>query len=609
MGLSFTDFTPLIDSSTGIFCHLLQIDETKIIIDCGINESFDYSIYDSVKSLIESSDCILLTSFDLLHIGAVGLFPDIPVYCSIPTAILGRIILDNHKSIIGDQVVNSFNPKQIKFLQPFKINETEIVSYNSGFTLGNSAYKITTLNQSIGISYNLNHRKENFIDGFNHLNFENIDVFITNSGYVDSVKTTIKKRDETLVKLFNSFSSILHDSKLIITVSFTRLLELLAIIHKQDVLLISPFAKLFIERTKAMFEWAGAKADENTLFSNIKYGYISEIKNHNIIIVVDENTDGYLGTVLDQLNTSDHSLLLLDRKAADFNPEILKVYTFEYNKVEVKKVLQKTTGESESISEDNDLDHWSLRTNTIFCDDYPGETLLFPTLRKRRQINPYGETINFEFEKKEEIAHQEPPLEKIQIVESKSLIKTGIIPLFNMVEGSIPGISDPCSFKTIIESFSPKKIVLVNDFPDFAKFLSTNLQIGRNKIESIICDRKLRLKAYKSASKSLVCEEIMNLEFKRILNKKISKFIAKRSSNLIEYNGDYSKFTIGKLDLNSIKRSLIESGYQVESFDNQLLVNGILKLIQVNNELRLESDSADLACGVRKVLYNFITII
>ncbi len=36
---------PLIPTETGIYCHLLTLDDMKIVIDCGIGQNFDYSVY------------------------------------------------------------------------------------------------------------------------------------------------------------------------------------------------------------------------------------------------------------------------------------------------------------------------------------------------------------------------------------------------------------------------------------------------------------------------------------------------------------------------------------------------------------------------------------
>ena len=120
---------PLINPETYVFCHLIEISTTKIIVNWGINNSFEYEMYDSVKDIINSADCIIVTSFHLSHIGAIGLFPDKPVYCSIPTAILGRIQLEEFAETIklkNKQILFYLKPIQIQFSQPFKVKNVEI---------------------------------------------------------------------------------------------------------------------------------------------------------------------------------------------------------------------------------------------------------------------------------------------------------------------------------------------------------------------------------------------------------------------------------------------------------------------------------------------------
>ena len=93
---SSIQLNPLIDMKTGIFCYLLEIESTKIVVDCGIDTSFSYSLYDPILNIISSSDCILLTSYELSHMGAISLFPHVPIYCTMPTSVLGRLVLEDY---------------------------------------------------------------------------------------------------------------------------------------------------------------------------------------------------------------------------------------------------------------------------------------------------------------------------------------------------------------------------------------------------------------------------------------------------------------------------------------------------------------------------------
>jgi len=732
MGQSFISLTPLIDTKTGIFCHLLEIYEVKIIIDCGIGQDFDYSIYESVQETINDSHCILLTSFDMKHMGAVGLFPNVPVYCSIPTAVLGRIVLDSYRVYLEDRknraqageridldgskshlkagkssknsenfskVLNIFNPKQIKFSQPFKIKDVEISCYNAGYILGNSAFKITTDLQSITVCYNFNHRKENLLNGIDTCTIASTSIFITNSEYVNVRACTIKARDQSIVdNVKRGCSKISDDSddnikkikkedegsdatmsytqslakipgqwdgagkkepevlameanasagrferseqqtneifecemglhekesvaknetsnacagKTIITVSYARLLELLCILHQEDKIVVSLNASLFYERTKSMIEWAGSKAPELLNSTNTHFGRISDIGSHKIVIVVEEmHPYGYLGTVLEKYNSPESMLLLFDRKESDFFPESLNIYDFSYHKKEIVSPELKADADSDSSSEEPEHEHWSHCHKTVFFSSLFPSNYTFPQVKKRRQNNLYGEPVLFEFQKKiEESSLKDISQEHVEVIETATVRKTGLTPLFRVRHMDMPGMSDWYSCKTVLEGFDPQRVIFANDYEDCALFLSTACKVGKISIESDICREKLHLGALSLHRKVLISEKIMSLEFKSVLNKKISKFKARVADGIVDVAGDYDPLTIGIVNLAMIKKYLVENGYQVEDFGLYLLVDQHLKVFIGENSFKIEAEDQNLLVGVREILYKFLLVV
>lgn len=605
MGLSQINLTPLIDTSTGIFCHLLEIGKSRIIIDCGIGPEFDYSIYDTIKETVESADGILITSFDVHHMGAVGLFKDVPVYCSIPTAVLGQIILQGYSKMLGEKVLSVFDPKQIKFSQPFKINETEVVCYNTGFTLGNSSYKIKDSRQTLGIGYNINHRRENFLNGFNQDHFEKVDILITNSSYSNFENTTLKSRDEFINNIIES-----NVSKIVITVSYTRLLELLTIISN-DVLIISSTAQLFIQRTKSMIEWAGTKAEKYHSFSNCHFGNVSNINEHRIIVVVEEiHNQGYLGTVLETLGNTQGVLLTLDREESDIDLSNLCVYQFSYSKTEIKAKVAEVVGEEScSVSEESDHDHWSLKYNTKFVEPECTDIPLFPSIKRRRQHNPYGEPVIFQFENKiVETESIEIQPQKFEIIESKKLLKVGTSTMLKYISYSIPGISDARSFKTIIDAICPSKLIFVNDFKDSADYLCFTFNL-EGKVPGSICENKSCLKTFQTTTKAVISDEMLDLQFRKIQKYNVSSFIALKKDSVISKGGDNECLTVGYLDTLKIKKELVKAGYNVEDIEGCMLVNNSLKIKIEKAVVEVESNNSELLVGVRNILYEFIAIV
>lgn len=600
---------PLIETRGGVFCHLLEIGATKIIIDCGMGEDFDYSIYEPCADIIRAADCILITSFDIRHIGALGYFPETPVYCSVPTAILGQITLDDlaykFKSFYNKEIFPEIKPTQIKFSQPFKINDLEICAYNGGYCVGNSVFKISFDLQSVIVGYNINQRKENYLDGFtNDMLFSPV-AFITNSAYSTVSPYTLKSRDETLLKEIKGCAG-----KVIISVRFTRMVEILCIISKESIIVVSKYGKNFVDRLKSMIEWAGSKAGD--LFSeiNITFGKITDIRDHSVVIVINEGFEhGVLGTVLDRYNSRENMLLLIDRKAEEFRPERLNVYEFKYTIKEKDLSLDtvEEVTESESLDEDSTV-HWSKYKKTFFVDKFDRRNL-FPHMPRKVYNTDYGEIFKFNFEKKVENPIKEYQNNDVEEIETAVLVKTGIQPLFAVRGLFMPGISDFQSSKTVIESLSPQKIAIVNDRNENALFYCASADNGSSKSETILCTSEVGLGSASCITKVSVSEQISKLNFKKIGGKRVSKFLAAKTENLMDIAGDYGPILVGSLSLLKLRKALIEAGFLVEVEENVLVVGNKLRVTFDGDRISIETKENNLLMGVRNVIYKYVTVI
>lgn len=642
MSQSNINLTPLISTKTGIFCHLLEFEDVKMIIDCGIDYDYDSSIYKSLTPIINSADCILITCFDIRHMGAIGLFPDVPVFCSIPTAVLGKIVLDNMKSQLIDKQsqsqnlnetplkrqfkssaknnehinvlnnINRFNPIQVKFSQPFKVKNIEINCYNAGCTIGNSVFKITKDLNNIVVCYNFNHRKENILDGLDLTAITEPDVFITNSLYVREKFRPIKTRNQELLDEIKCHLSSKEQTnkKVILTVSFPRLLELLSILNTDETLVLSSYAKLFVERAKSMIEWASTRAYD--FLSNIKvsFGKISEINNYDTIIIVDElNGYGYLGSVLDKLDSKDIKIILLDRPTDQFYLSYLNIYDYYY--------IQKDKGKDElhselSSSEDNqssesDLGGWGDGKNTVFLVSCCPIRIKFP----RKQNSLYGETVYFNFKKELNKASVSPEVisSNYEIVEKRLYKSTGIISELKVKSFDFDGISDFKSQNIIIECIDPKKVVIINDNDEFALFINSVLNLNQLVKKSCICDMKLPMNITETVRKYVVSDSIAELQFKEILDKKISKCKVIINDGILEPQEDPNKITIGIYNPTLAKKLFIENGFNVIENDNNLIVNDNTTISFIKDTIFIDSDDCDMLAKIREVIYKILVII
>jgi len=606
MGENKMAIKPLIDTKTGIFCHLLQVGATRIIIDCGIGNDFDYSVYDSIREIVSRADCILLTSFNLQHMGAVGLFKDSRVFCTIPTAVLGKIMLDELHGTLGTKVLNTFSPKQIKFSQPFKINDVEITSFNAGYIVGNAIYRIVRNLESVVVCYNFNHRKENFLDGFSHANVENSSIFMTNTRYLSVPSHSLRSRDESIQEIVSKCPG-----KVIFSVSCQRLVELMCILHNHKMALVSRSGRVFMDRIKSMVEWAGSKAVEIVPQLDVAFHKVEELSNQRIIILVNEtHNEGYLGAVVQRFNQQQNTLVLVDQEVASINFAEIKIYEYTYHVKEAVPEVEEAVVKIDEDEDDDEDEHWSKEKATFFVRGPLGRKDLFPHTKRRRQNNEYGEPVTFRFEKKAEVteikASAEPEVEEI---EEKVLVGTGVVPELNIMSISLYGISDYTSYKTICEGSNSKMYVIAEDNRDNAQFLCSYFNTCRLDVESYIADTHTSFSIAKPAEKVTVTENVMNLDLHRIGDKSLAHFRAVRTGDVVDYVGGCRPLAFGNFDFKMIKRLLIEGGFQIESDDETIVINNEMRIRFEPNGVLIETSESDLLVAVRSVLYRQVAIV
>jgi cleavage and polyadenylation specificity factor subunit 2 len=117
-------FTPLSGSQDeGPLCYLLEIDDIRILLDCGWDVEFNpdrlhnlkrYQIESNVR-IARDIDVVLLSHADLAHIGAypyasakLGL--SAPVYCTLPVQNMGRVcLLDSLASKCNEEKFDLFS--------------------------------------------------------------------------------------------------------------------------------------------------------------------------------------------------------------------------------------------------------------------------------------------------------------------------------------------------------------------------------------------------------------------------------------------------------------------------------------------------------------------
>lgn len=608
MAQSKISINPLIDTKTGIFCHLLRIDSVSIIIDCGINQDFDYSLYYPIMDIIKNAECILLTSFDLQHMGAIGLFKDSQIFCTIPTAVLGKLVLDELNHVLGDRVINFFSPKQIKFSQPFKIKDIEITTYNAGFIIGNSIFKINKDLESVIVSYNFNHRKENFLDGFSYLNIENSSIFLTNTSYISVPAYSLKSRDDKIHSLISNCKGTV-----IFVISYQRLLELLCILGKYNLTIVSKNAKVFLDRIKSMAEWCGSKSIDIIPFLNINFSKVNDLSDQKIVVLVNEYyNEGYIGAVINKFNNENNMLVFvdqLDSNISNINFKNIKIYEYCY-KEKQPTIITEEIEVQENEDEDNEISHWSKEKSTFFVTGTLERKDCFPYIKRRRQNNEYGEEVRFKFEKKvEETEIKAPTNIEVEELEEKRLVSVGINPLISVSNIVLYGISDYLSFKTTCEGSNCKSLVIAEDSSDNAKFLSSYFNFCRFSIKSYILNNIVSFIPSDLAKKIIMSENVMNQEFYRLCDKSLAHFKARREDDQLEFIGSVDPVLFGNINIENVAKSLIENGFHVKSQKDVLLVNNEMKIEFLTNKFILSTSKNSLLIAIREILSKYVGFI
>lgn len=185
------------------FCYLLEVDDARILLDCGSRDwesdsSHSFKYESTLKDIAPTIDLLLISHSSSKHCGLYayaythfGL--KCPAYCSLPVKELARlstledIIGWRNERDINNKVKNEGNEiwcvptreenraawstvKDVRYHQPQhlygKLRGVTITAYSSGHTLGGTLWKIRA--PSVGTilyAVGLNHMKERHLDG------------------------------------------------------------------------------------------------------------------------------------------------------------------------------------------------------------------------------------------------------------------------------------------------------------------------------------------------------------------------------------------------------------------------------------------------------------
>ncbi|KAG0292428.1 cleavage and polyadenylation specificity factor subunit 2 [Dissophora globulifera] len=294
MESNYIRFTALSGAkSESALCYLLEIDEAKILLDCGWNDAFDVEDLKQLKRIAKDVDACLLSHSTLHHLGALAyakthLGLRAQTYATFPVMDMGRLSLyDIWQSKRASEDFTTFNLEDIdqafeaitclRYQQPTELSGKckgiTITASSAGHTVGGTIWKISKDTESILYAVDYNHRKDKHLDatvllqsdGSAPQEFQRPSLMITDAFNSEQLtQPTRLSRDRALLESTMATLNI-GGSVLLPTDSSTRVLELAYMFDsywmanrvRYPLILLTNFSYRTAHFATSMMEWMG----------------------------------------------------------------------------------------------------------------------------------------------------------------------------------------------------------------------------------------------------------------------------------------------------------------------------------------------------------------
>ncbi|KAI8145312.1 beta-lactamase-like protein [Fennellomyces sp. T-0311] len=289
---SYIKFTPISGAKNeDALCYLLEIDEVKILLDCGWSDKFDVEDLATLKKVAKQIDALLISHCDLPHLGAYPyarsqLGMTCPVYSTVPVVNMGKMCMyDLHQSKINEMEFDTFTLEHVdeafdkitslRYSQPYalpgKCQGITITAYAAAHTIGGTIWKIKQDTDEIVYAVDFNHRRESHLDGtVLHSNGNVLDALTRPSLLItDALNAAVvhPPRKERNSAMFDTMMTTLRagGSVLLPTDSSARVLELSYLLDKHwtdnqlnyPLIMLTNTSYHTAHFAKSMLEWMG----------------------------------------------------------------------------------------------------------------------------------------------------------------------------------------------------------------------------------------------------------------------------------------------------------------------------------------------------------------
>lgn len=283
---SYINFTALSGAGKeGFLCYLLEIDEARILLDCGWTEEFNVEELSALKSHATNVDAVLLSHSSVEHVGGLAMAVrhfgmTCPVYATYPVQNMGQLaVADAYCAFVAGRppppfdlkdVENAFDAiKTLRYRQKESLSGNalgiNITAHNAGHSLGGTIWKIVKDTEEIVYAVDYNHKKERHLSSAALMTSDVLNrptILITSSRTADDLSLITKRRDEkltgTVVEALRAGGSVL------IPVDVTsRALEVGRVLDQYwssnalpyPITIVSPVAKRTFRLAKSMLEY------------------------------------------------------------------------------------------------------------------------------------------------------------------------------------------------------------------------------------------------------------------------------------------------------------------------------------------------------------------
>ncbi|XP_053681446.1 probable cleavage and polyadenylation specificity factor subunit 2 [Anopheles nili] len=271
-------------------CYILQVDDVRILLDCGWDEKFDQGFIKEIKKYVHTIDAVLLSYPDGSHLGAlpylVGkLGLNCPIYATIPVYKMGQMFMYDmfmsHYNMHDfdlfslDDIDAAFDKiVQLKYNQSVSMKGKgygiTVTPLPAGHLIGGTIWKIVKVGEEdIVYATDFNHKKERHLNGCELEKLQRPSLLITDAYNARYQQARRRARDEKFMT--NILQTLRNNGNVLVTVDTAgRVLELAHMLdqlwkNKESGLMAYSLALLnnqsynVVEFAKSQIEWMSDK--------------------------------------------------------------------------------------------------------------------------------------------------------------------------------------------------------------------------------------------------------------------------------------------------------------------------------------------------------------